>query len=352
MKLFYLPAGYRQNYLVQMTTNSLALGGRSLSGLHRISISITCLLIFQGAYAIDFHFSANSGSGTVGIAESYNVEESIGVSGRASASFDGEFRIAEENCLWGSGNADINQEFYGSGGGADYVINYALETFGASDISGRGSACLMPSKGSVSRSAATAGAFETSAELWSIQGGDVAGVESYGFLADISASQAVATGGSVAASQKVEAQGVYAAARGEGRDCEGSYVDIYATVTAGTLDASQGVKAGNSATGRQSAVAEGYYAYAYCQAYNPDKDYLAYVDNWISGNAYFEFLGEAEVDGDEARAHQISYAEGDFLWPWAQSTYGLEERFWTGAGSFESWAWTNANDYGQDIVEL
>jgi hypothetical protein len=99
-------------------------------------------------------------------------------------------------------------------------------------------------------------------------------------------------------------------------------------------------------------VAEGYYAYAYCQAYNPDKDYLAYVDNWISGNAYFEFLGEAEVDGDEARAHQISYAEGDFLWPWAQSTYGLEERFWTGAGSFESWAWTNANDYGQDIVEL
>ena len=324
----------------------------SLHILRYLIPSMTFLLIFQGASAIDMYFSARDGSRTVGVVESYDVDERIGVSSSASASFDGEFRIAEKNCLWGSGNADINQAFYGSGGGADYVINYALETVGASDITGRGSACLMPSKGSVSRSAATAGAFETSAELWGTEGGDVAGVGSYGFLADISASQAVATGGSVAASQKVEAQGVYAVARGEGMDSEGSYVDIYATVTDGALDASQGVKAGNSAAGSQSAVVDGDFAYAYCDARNPDKDYYAYVDNWISGNAYFEFLGEAAVDGDEARAHQISYAEGNFLWPWARSTYELEERFWTGAGSFESWAWTNANDYGQDIVEL
>jgi hypothetical protein len=315
-------------------------------------VPIVFFLIFQGAYAIDIHFSASGGGESVGIAESYNVEDSIGISSRASASFDGGFQISEEDRLWGSGNADINQAFYGSGGGADYVINYVLETVGASDIGGRGSACLMPSKGSVSRSASTAGASETYAELWGTQGGDVAGVESYGFLADVSASQAVATGGSVAASQKVEAQGVYAVAYGGGVDSEGSYVDIYATVTDGTLDASQGVKAGNSAAGRQSAVVEGYFAYAYCDARNPDKDYYAYVDNWISGNAYFEFLGEAAVDEGEARAHQISYAEGDFLWPWAQSTYELEERYWAGTGSFESWAWTNANDYGQDIVEL
>jgi len=132
----------------------------------------------------------------------------------------------------------------------------------------------------------------------------------------------------------------------------GGDVDIYARVSDGTLDASQGVKAGNSATGRQSAVVDGYYAYAYCTANNPDKNYYAYVDNYIQGNAYFEFLGEAAVNAGEARAHQISYAEGDLIWPWAESTYELEEKLWAGTRSFESWAWTNANDYDQDIVEL
>jgi len=45
------------------------------------------------------YFSANDGSGTVGVVESYDVDENVEVSSRASASFDGEFRIAEKNCL-------------------------------------------------------------------------------------------------------------------------------------------------------------------------------------------------------------------------------------------------------------
>jgi hypothetical protein len=335
-----------------MRSYDVAGGGRSLSGLHRLLISITCLLLFQGASAIDFHFSANSGGGTVGIVESYDVDDSIGIGSRASASFNGGVSIDEKNYLKGSGNANIYQAFYGSGGGADYTIYRALDALEASKIKGSGSSALTPTAGKVSSSISSRDCLETDAWIWGTQGGDEAGVESYAALADISASQAVATGGSVAASQKVEAQGDYAVAYGEGVDSEGSYVDIYAQVSDGTLDASQGVEAGNSAAGRQSAVVDGYFAYAYCTANNPDKNYYAYVDNYIVGNAYFEFLGEAEVDESEARAHQISYAEGDFIWPWAQSTGDLDERLWSGTKSFESWAWTNANDYDQDIVEL
>ena len=60
---------------------------------------MTFPLIFQGAYAIDMYFSASDGSGTGGVVESYDVDENVEVSSRASASFDGEFRIAEKNCL-------------------------------------------------------------------------------------------------------------------------------------------------------------------------------------------------------------------------------------------------------------
>ena len=61
-------------------------------------------------------------------------------------------------------------------------------------------------------------------------------------------------------------------------------------------------------------------------------------------------MGEAAVDGDEARAHQISYAEGNFINPMAITFYELEERLWFyDTKSFESWAWTNANTHGAII---
>lgn len=307
--------------------------------------AVICILILEGASAINIHFSASSGGQTVGVVDSYNIDDSVGASGKASASFEDGLSIDESNSLWGSGSANINQEFYGSGGGADYTLYRALNTLEASKIAGSGSSSLTPAAGEASSYLSTTGSLETTSELWGAQGGDIAGVGSRALLAEISTSQSVATGGSVAASQKVDAHGVHAVAYGEGMDSEESYVLIYATVSDGTLDASQGVKAGNSAAGRQSTVIEGRFAYAYCEAYNPNEDYYAYVDNWINGNAYLEFFGEATVDGDEARAHQRSYAEGDFIWPWARSTYKLEERIWAGAYSSESWAWTNENTH-------
>jgi len=485
-----------------------------LARLLRLIVPIACFLIFQGAYAIDFHFSASNGGESVGMTDSYDVDDSVGVWSRSSASFDG-VSMTDRKSLSGSGDANINHVMCGRGGGSDYVINYALETLGASCIDGSGSSTLTPGAGVASRSVSTTGSAWTTSELSGTQGGDFAGVESYARLADISASQSVSTGGSVAASQKVEAQGAYAAAYGQGKDSEGSYavsyadvwdgyleasqgiktgnyatggcvaasqkveaqgdpamvfgegrdsrgnyafigataydgttldasqgvkvgnsatggtvaasqnveaqggsataygqgmdaegsyvnlhadlyngsieasqqvkaatggsvaasqnveaqgesataygqgvdskgsyVEDYAAVSYGSLDASQQVKAGNSATARQSAVIDGSGAYAYCEARNPDKNYYAYVDDWINGNAYFEFEGEASVDDSEARAHQRSYAEGNFIWPWAYSTGTFEERFWFGTKSFESWAWTTDTDDDAIIVEL
>jgi hypothetical protein len=320
--------------------------------LFRLIVPIACFLIFQGVYAIDISFSASSGGGSVGMTDSYDVGDSVGVSGRSSASFGSGVGMTDSKSLSGSGDANINQVLYGSGGGADYVINYALETFGPSSIEASGSSTLTPVAGGASRSASTTGSIVTTSELWGAQGGDVASVGSYAFLADISTSQSVATGQSVAASQSMNAEGVNAQARSRAVYAEGNYVDIFAVVEDGTLDTSQGVEATNSAEGYQKTVIDGDFAWAVCQAYNPEENYGAYVDNWIDGNAYFEFEGEAAVNDAEARAHQRSYAEGDFIWPWAYSTYKLDERYWAGTYSFESWAWTNANDNDAYIVEL
>ena len=522
--------------------------------------AVICILILQGASAINIHFSASSGGQTVGVVDSYSIDDSVGVSGKASASFGGGVSIEESNSLWGSGSAIMNQAFYGSGGGADYVIYRALSTLEASKIAASASSTLTPAAGKVSTTLSTTGSLETASELWGVQGGDIAGVGSGAILADISTSQSVATGGSVAASQKMSAEGMeaWAYARavdadwnyastyaemvdgtlatvqgaeagnsatagqtteieayygwassyawdadgnwartyaemedgdgkgslltdqvaeagnsvmtgqftviqgergyawsdawdsqgnsvwtevgvedgdGEGylityqmveagdsayadqislvagddgwayswasdddgnyaetyvnmddgafitfqaaeaddgaraaqltladawwaeagsyaEDDEGSYVDIYAEVLDGTLVTLQVVEAVNSAEGFQDTVIEGEFAWAFCEAYNPDEDYYAYVDNYVEDDAYLEFYGEAAVDGDEAWAHQISYAEGLLIWPWANSTTQGDEKSETGTFSSESFAWTNSTGEGAIITEL
>jgi hypothetical protein len=309
------------------------------------------LLIFQGACAIDISFSANNGGGTVGMADSYAVDDSVGVSSKLSASFDSGVSMTDSKSLSGSGNANINQVMRGSGRGADYVINYALKTIGASRIAGSGGATLTPDSGWASRSASTTGGLPTSSELWVTQGRDMAGVGSYGELADVSTSQRVATGESVAASQGTRAEGSYARAYGYAEDAEGNFVYIYASVRDGTLDASQRAGTTGSAEGYQKTVIEGDLAYAFCEAYNPSKNYDAYVDNWIEGNAYLEFEGEAAVDDVEAMAHQRSYAEGGDIWPW-MSTTNLDFRGFRMTGSYDVESWATAAAPYEELVMI
>jgi len=342
--------------LMESRRANLVEGGRHLPGSYRLLVSIVLLSVFQGAYAIDMHFAASDGSGSVGIWDHDDVDDEIEVSGTSSASFNGGVSMTDSKSLSGSGDANINQVMFGSGGGADYVINYALETFGASTIEGSGSSSLTPVAGSASRSVSTTGTTLMTSELSGTQGGDFAAVWSHGKLADVSTSQSVATGQSVTASQNMNAEGYnYAAAEGYAKDAEGNYVVIYAISQLGTLDTSQGVETTNSAAGHQKTVTNGCVAYAFCKAYNPDQNYYAYLGNIIGGvvgPAYLDFEGSASVGASEARAYQRSYAEGDDIWPWARSRGKLEQRVWTGTKLSESWAWTNDTDDGAVIVEL
>lgn len=214
-------------------------------------IPIICLLACQGAFAIDISFSASNGRGSVGITDSYDVDDSVGVSGRSSASFGDGVRMTDSHSLSGSGDANVNQILYGSGWGADYVIKYALETFGASSIEGSGGATLAPDSGSVSRSVSTAGSSETISELRGTQGGDFLVVDSYAFGADISTTQNIAVGQSVAASQNVNAEGVYARANGTAVDADGNYAMMFAYVEDGTMKTAQTARAGNGVSASQ-----------------------------------------------------------------------------------------------------
>jgi hypothetical protein len=147
----------------------------------------------------------------------------------------------------------------------------------------------------------------------------------------------------------VDAQ--WAEARSYAEDAEGSYAGVYAEVDDGSIDTFQRALAGNSAAAGQNTEIYGDFAWALCEAYNPDEDYRGYVDNWVDGNAYLDFEGRAFVNSDEARAYQRSHAEGDRIWPYADSTNDHDEEDIAGSFDFEAWAWTNGTSEGA-VVEV
>jgi hypothetical protein len=105
-------------------------------------ISITCLLIFQGAYAIDMHFTASDGGGrSVSIWDHYEVDDGVCVGGQTSASFKDGLTINDMRKISGPGDIYAVQGYSGSGGyaGASYI--YARD---ASHTLALGSAHLTP----------------------------------------------------------------------------------------------------------------------------------------------------------------------------------------------------------------
>ncbi|UEC43533.1 MAG: hypothetical protein METHAR1v1_1480002, partial [Methanothrix sp.] len=276
--------------------------------------AVICILILQGATAINIHFSASSGGQTVGVVDSYDIDDSVGVRGKASASFGGGVSIDESNSLWGSGSAIINQAFYGSGGGADYVIYRALSTLDASKIAASGSSSLTPTAGKVSSTLSTTGSLETASELWGVQGGDIAGVGSGAFLADISTSQSVATGGSVAASQKMSADGLMAWAYAEAVDANWNYAGTYAGMVDGNLATVQGAQAGNSATAGQTTEMEAEWGYAGSGASDADGNYAGTYAWMEDGNLATVQRAQA---GNSATAGQTTEMEAE--WGYAGS---------------------------------
>ena len=103
---------------------------------------MTCLLIFQGAYAINMQFSASDGGGnSVSISESYNVDNGVEVWGQSSAAFGEGLKIDDRRRFTGPGNIYAVQEYAGSGGYVGMSYIYAED---AAHTLARGSAHLTP----------------------------------------------------------------------------------------------------------------------------------------------------------------------------------------------------------------
>ncbi len=278
-----------------------------MTRLFRFIVPIACFLIFQGVYAIDISFSASSGGGTVGIAGSYDVDDSVGVSGKASASFDGGVSMTDSQSLSGSGDADIKQVMYGSGG-ADYVLNYALDILGATSIKGTGRSTLTPVAGSASRSVSTTGTSLMTSELSGVQGGDFAGVWSYGQSADVSTTQSVDTGQSVTASQSISAEGLYVWAYGGAIDAYGNWAETSVGVLDGRVVADQEVEAGNSAFANQTAELEGGYGWAWAAAEDEEGN-EAWTESYVEDGDIT--TGQYAAADDGASASQTTVVEGE-----------------------------------------
>ncbi len=239
--------------------------------------------------------------------------------------------------LSGSGDANINQVLYGSGFGADYVANYALETFGASRIEGGGSASLKPDSCHVSKSVSTIGSSETFSELYGTLGGDFAGVASGVLDGDLTTYQSFATDQSVSAIQNVHADGEEAVAYSEAEDAKGNWAGTNAVMEDGTMKSVQTAMTGNSASASQYSemMAEHGYATSYAQDVDGNTAWaFAHMGDYDGmGNLKTDQGAEA---GNSASAGQHSEIEAD---------YGLVESLAWDADGNSAWTGTYVEDF-------
>jgi hypothetical protein len=85
--------------------------------------AVICILILQGASAVDMHFSASSGGESVSIWDHYDVDNSVEVSGQSSAGFSGGLSIDDSRRISGPGDVYVVQGYSGSDGyfGMNYI---------------------------------------------------------------------------------------------------------------------------------------------------------------------------------------------------------------------------------------
>jgi hypothetical protein len=184
--------------------SGLAEGGRSLSRSFRLVVSITCLLIFQGAYAIDMHFSASDGGGSVSIWDHYDVDDSVEVSGTTLASFGEDLAMDDSRKISGPGDVYAVQGYAGSGGysGASYI--YAQD---ASHTLALGSSHLTPGSLGVSQGVSIDGAAESAVVSTANRDGRGAMQHALVWDGSLKSTQTIGVDGGIATSQDTQMVG-------------------------------------------------------------------------------------------------------------------------------------------------
>ena len=275
-------------------------------------------LLIQGTYAIDVSFSASNGGESVGICNSYLVDDSVSVSERASASFNGVV-MTDSREVSGNGDANMRQDLFGSGGGADWNADHIIWTVNAAGLRDKNSASLKPVSCKVSRSTDVWNSDIAAAALYGHQGGDHAVVSSYVSGGDLSDTQNLEIGHSVEVSQRVSMNvysgDKYGRAYSESWDDDGNYAGTNVDMFEGELATNQRAKAadGSSAVASQSSemVAKEGSAWSYAE----DAD-----GNWVDAHVWvtdvWGAIGELSTEqtveaGDSAKAYQETYTNAD-----------------------------------------
>ena len=134
---------------------------------------------------------------------------------------------------------------------------------------------------------------------------------------ELSTVQGAEADGSAAAGQVSDVDAKWGYADSWARDAAGNRAWTVVEMEKGELITVQGAEADGSAIAVQGSYIEGDFAWAACEARNADG--RVYVDNFVVGNAVLDFEGVALATDDGVFAAQLSYAEGDFIWPWTKA---------------------------------
>lgn len=233
---------------------------RHKSGL----VLIVLIFAAHSANAIDIYFSASDGGGnSVGIWDSYQVDDGVEVSETASASFN-VLGMTDFRSMTGYGDVSAVQRYTGSSG---YIGQSRFETEDAS-IQMASSANLNPDRFQASQNAIFDG--------------------EYGLL-NIKAT-----------------------------DPDGNWALTAVEAFDGRTDAHMTAGTGNSAEVNQNTESEGSETYLDTLTYSP-LGYSASTYNWVF-NGDIRFSGKGHADGGGAEACQKSYALGSDV---GSETYGF-----------------------------
>ena len=223
------------------------------SGLVLIAL-IAFILMAHSANAIDICFSASDGGGnSVSIWDSYQVDDSVEVSGKASASFN-DLGMKDSRIITGYGGVTAVQRYTGSGG---YIGRSCFETDNAS-----------------------------------IQMASNANLNSDSFQA----------------SQNAIFEGEYGLLNIEATDPDGNWAATEVEAFDGRTESRMIASTRNSAEVTQDTESAGSETYLETLTYNP-VGYSATTYNWVFDGEIL-FSGKGHADGEGAEACQKSYAQG------------------------------------------
>jgi len=157
-----------------------------VSGVHKpvLLLFLACLLLFQVGHTIDISFTAGRSGTSVGIKDSYQVDDSFEVIEKGSACFGADVTMTDARSVSGSGDAYMHQQLYGRGGGADYTDDSILRVINAARLRDKSNSILRSTLSHVSRNT-TSESSDIETILKGVQKGDHANVRSYAETGDL-----------------------------------------------------------------------------------------------------------------------------------------------------------------------